>query len=381
MASHTTRHKPHPRESIASGELDANSFDDMHESPADWERYHHLLPLGKFDDVVKAFGKVDTRAKTYQFWHRVVTYIVAWAAPIAVISAVVGLGHEKLSHVFTVPDESWLNGLEVWAAGVAIVAVAIGWRAGFKKKWLINRHKAELHRLLRYRFLIHPSLWKGSEGGEKWLGENLHEIASLKGKHALEKATNEPPAHGPFEAQSRLARNRIEALTRYYLAKRLNPQKEYFANRAQRNEIKDWARSILPGFFFASIVAVVFKSGAAYLAGRFPRTAMPRATAIAILCAALLPIVAAGVRTYLAAFEFSRNKSRFNAAHEALRQLEKSLLDHMLAAITSESLLVAPDDSEADASAVLRDLYWCEHILDSEHREWLRLMYDAEWFG
>jgi hypothetical protein len=28
-----------------------------------------------------------------------------------------------------------------------------------------------------------------------------------------------------------------------------------------------------------------------------------------------------------------------------------------------------------------RDLSWCEHILETEHREWLRLMYETEWFG
>jgi hypothetical protein len=40
-----------------------------------------------------------------------------------------------------------------------------------------------------------------------------------------------------------------------------------------------------------------------------------------------------------------------------------------------------PDDEEIDAYAILRDLSCCEHILETEHREWLRLMYEAEWFG
>ena len=34
-----------------------------------------------------------------------------------------------------------------------------------------------------------------------------------------------------------------------------------------------------------------------------------------------------------------------------------------------------------DAYPMVRDLWWCEHILESEHREWLRLMYETEWFG
>ena len=40
-----------------------------------------------------------------------------------------------------------------------------------------------------------------------------------------------------------------------------------------------------------------------------------------------------------------------------------------------------PDDEDTDAYAILRDLSWCEHILETEHREWLRLMYETEWFG
>ncbi len=42
---------------------------------------------------------------------------------------------------------------------------------------------------------------------------------------------------------------------------------------------------------------------------------------------------------------------------------------------------VERDVEETDAYPILRDLSWCEHILESEHREWLRLMFETEWFG
>jgi hypothetical protein len=116
-------------------------------------------------------------------------------------------------------------------------------------------------------------------------------------------------------------------------------------------------------------------------------------------------VLAAGIRTYLAAFEFSRNKSRFYAAHKALSETEKSLLQNTFAVVTAEpagqmrhesvligsnfgQVIVVADNSAMDANSananaypVLRDLAWCEHLLNAEHREWLRLMYDAEWFG
>jgi hypothetical protein len=102
--------------------------------------------------------------------------------------------------------------------------------------------------------------------------------------------------------------------------------------------------------------------------------------------AALLPAAAAGVRTWRSAFEFSRNKGRFEAAHQALRDLERRLVEEGFAA--SEKPRGQPsnpaldkDEEETDAYPILRDLSWCEHILESEHREWLRLMYETEWFG
>jgi len=104
------------------------------------------------------------------------------------------------------------------------------------------------------------------------------------------------------------------------------------------------------------------------------------------LLAALLPAAAAGVRTWRSAFEFSRNKGRFEAAHQALQDLERRLVDEGFAASGKPTgQASAPgegkDVEETDAYPILRDLSWCEHILESEHREWLRLMFETEWFG
>jgi len=33
------------------------------------------------------------------------------------------------------------------------------------------------------------------------------------------------------------------------------------------------------------------------------------------------------------------------------------------------------------AAAVYGDLWMCEHVLEYEQREWLRLMIEAEWFA
>ena len=393
----------------ACGPSDADPFDDMHDNQADWEQYASLLPLRGCCQIGDAFDAADKEAVKYQKRHRRLTCVAAFVATIAVVAAIVGLGYsaasdlERRLHSRQEPTElAWERTLEEWELGAALVTVLLvgaGFSLKFKENWLRYRHRAELFRLLRYNFLIQPSLW-GSKDEDPWIAERVREIERLTAEGSLEKALNEPSPRGPCEPiGSRMGRHRLQALTQYYLAKRLGPQKEYLANRAQHNEIKDWMRLFLPFFFFGSILAVLVK----FLL-KEPRPWWGFALTLA---AALLPVFAAGIRTYLAAFEFSRNKSRFYAAHKALSETEKSLVQNTFGAVTAEprppgrqesflveshlgQVIVVAEQSAADAKSdmdetdsypVLRDLAWCEHVLDAEHREWLRLMYDAEWFG
>ena len=194
---------------------------------------------------------------------------------------------------------------------MTLAVVGFGRKQRYKVNWLRFRHRSELFRLLRYEFLIQPSVWEGSESPENWIRTRIGAIEQLTNSEDLEKALNEPSPAGPYEPpDSRMRRESLQALAEYYLAKRLSPQKEYLANRAQRNEIKDQMRHYLPLFFFISIMAVLAKWVANH--GGSPRVAF------VFLAAIVLPVLAAGIRTYLAAFEFSRNKSRFYAAHKAL---------------------------------------------------------------
>ena len=232
----------------------------------------------------------------------------------------------------------------------------------------------------------------GAEGSRQWIETKLHEIDCT----TLAGAVREAAPHGPFEGtQSRLPRGVLRALTEYYLSRRLNPQKEYLANRTQRNQFSDWIRAYLPWFFFLSIGAVFSK---------FFVRSLPWEGFLALL-AALLPAAAAGARTWRSAFEFSRNKGRFEVAHHALRDLETRLVNEAFSAVEVERTAsprpagrrvmvqeeqelkdlpfhelrirtedetpspndrqAQPDDKDTDAYAILRDLSWCEHILET----------------
>lgn len=95
-----------------------------------------------------------------------------------------------------------------------------------------------------------------------------------------------------------------------------------------------------------------------------------------IAFAATLPVVGFGLRTLRSAFEFSRNTVRYRAMHAALVDLDKSLQRHVdrLDSSSGINAMVAIED-------IYADLWWSEHVLELEHREWLRLMIEAEWFG
>jgi Protein of unknown function (DUF4231) len=356
---------------------------DMRDSNDDLLSYPSLVgPLKNCQLIENNFRAADSQAVKFQARHRAAIYIAAVAAPIAVVAAILELASRKTGGLLLGPGETVPRLVEPVAALVAVAAVAVGWSLRYQAKWLFYRHQAEQCRFLRYKFLTHPMLW--SADPEKWIAGELSLIAGMPRHSAVKEAVNAPLPHGPFLGlHCRLPRPTLEDLSRYYLAKRLAPQKEYLANRAQRNEIKDWLRYYLPWGFFLSIVAVTSK------------VLMPRSgwglsvVVVAGLLAALLPVVAAGFRTYLAAFEFSRNKSRFQSAHDALSDLERRLIDDTLAAGHGDqgqgtsgvtSFRIAEND-DTDAYPVLRDLSWCELILRGEHLEWLRLMHDAEWFG
>lgn len=358
-----------------------DSFDDMHDSEEELRRYPELAAaLALCRKIGEEFDQADERAIHFQKSHRMLTHAAASSATVAVVTAIIALVYYPIGHAAPVvagglDGQSLMRWIEGLSALTAILVVGLGYFTNYKEKWLLSRHQAESYRLLRYAFLIHPAIWRtGEEASREWIDSRLETID----RTTLAEAVREPTPHGPFEGtQTRLPYSVVRALLEYYLSRRLNPQKEYLANRSQRNEISDWIRAYLPWFFFLSIVAVFCKVGVDLFVHN------ERWESSLALLAALLPAAAAGVRTWRGAFEFSRNKGRFEAAHRALRDLERRLIDEGFAAVEIQNAATAKGAApqDLDAYSILRDLSWCEHILESEHREWLRLMFETEWFG
>ncbi len=354
----------------------------MRDSEAELASYSSL-PLHLFGAVANQFDAADLAALSYQRWHHGMTRGAATLGTAAVVLAILELAYGEILGPWTLHIEFLL------ALSAGAIAL-IGNKAAFKEKWLLQRHQAESCRLLKFRLLVRPDLWAGSGArAEHWIAAELEEIQKLQGRESLDRAANEPTRHGRFPVQPQvLPRQTLKELVEYYLGKRLNPQKEYLANRAQRNE--HGVLNVLPSWlFFLSVGAVFVKYFVELLRHSRGEDLLPAGKltplhSLTILLAAVgaasLPVLAAGVRTFRAAFEFSRNQSRFQAAHDALSGLEECTVRDSLEALSGGGLQ-RETNSDVDAYAVVSDLWWCEHILESEHREWLRLMYETEWFG
>src|ERR1700690_3400422 len=276
-------------EPVVSAVRGADTFDDMHDTPEEVARYAPLAEAFQWcESVSDEFDRADCMAVVYQRRHRWITRIAAVSATCAVATAIIGLSyHPGIPGLSSPLPAAWLSKLErveLSAALIAVAAVTFGYFSDYRDKWLRYRHQAESCRLLRYQFLIHPTAWReGEESARQWIDSRMSELRVT----SLKSAVTQPSPHGPFEGtQIRLPRATLRALTEYYLCKRLNPQKEYLANRTQRNEFSDWIRGYLPWFFFLSIVAVFFKF--------FIRDFSVRWERLLALLAALLPAAAAG---------------------------------------------------------------------------------------
>jgi hypothetical protein len=243
-----------------------------------------------------------------------------------------------------------------------MLIVLLGMGTSLKEQWLLERHKAESLRLLKFRSLIKAEAWTAGPAGadkcEERLCDEVEEIATttfsaLQGWIAQGTV---PTVYAP--PATSLTLDTIENLVHYYRKKRLHHQIAYLSKGLRRDQRRDrHTRLAGPSLFFGSIAFVL-----AHLAVEIGSGALDWSRLL-ILIAAALPVMGAGFRIYRAANEFARNASRFEAVHHTLSELSARLSD------------------ATDAPSIFRELGFCEQVLESDLREWMRLMVEAEWFG
>jgi hypothetical protein len=141
-----------------------------------------LLPL---------YDAADQSALRHQKRHQRITVFAALTGAFAVLFAIMQL----------TPLASWLSSSmlasgEAVAALFAIAAVIYGLRAAFHTKWLVERHKAERYRLLKFCALFDPKLLKASgtdiTDWRNWLDGELAVIKGLNDKLMEEWLKRDP---------------------------------------------------------------------------------------------------------------------------------------------------------------------------------------------
>jgi hypothetical protein len=350
-----------------------DSNDDMYDLPAELEG-NELLPraLRILSTICAPYWKANDRAIQLQKTHRRITNFALCFATLAV-----GLAIVQLSILPTLGEEGkkLLAGIEFFAALFALIFVTWGIRLAVQKHWLLERHKAERLRFLKYQSILHllpaarvdPSLkdWtqiasrkasiilKLEESDlERYLEEN-HDLT------ADEKALSFVASGGD-----------LNEILDYYQRKRLEPQVGYFFKKAHSTLQNDWITRLLPPILFlASLAAALLHFGIDFadMVLNKMRSCLPywmEGWGIPLItAAAILPVLGAAVRTLRSANEYSRNTVRFSSMYQQLHEASKKLPEL------------------ANTRAKLETLWECEESLEVEHWEWLRLMNEAEWFG
>lgn len=338
----------------------ADMFDEPQEMPVN-EQLRAAIGACQ-QELAEAYAAFDAAALRHQRTHKRITITAAVFGTLAIVAAIL-----QLSGRF---EGLRLPGIEATLVVVTLAAVILGVFTSLQRKWLLERHKAERLRLLKFRALTDPLLWDGRNANLKEWTNRLRlekeEIASLTHEALHHWVTEDSIPEVPTTPNLELAPSDLQSLIEYYRRKRLQAQMDYFARQARRNfRLDRWTRIIPPLFFFGSVTFALLHFGHDIFSAEEEgaRHEASWASIILMLLAAMLPVLGAGLRTVRSALEFARNNIRFRAKLVALQPLAARLQE------------------ETDVEATFRDLWCCEQIFESEHREWLRLMIEAEWFG
>ena len=335
-------------------------LDDDDEDLARWPKLRSLLIVAR-ETLLPVYLATDAAAMRQQKRH---SWLVLWAAIFGTLAVLCAIF--ELSDVIPI-SRSVLSIVELIAAFIAIVVVVLGIYSALHPDWLLQRFLAEQCRFVKFHILLNPAVWHGRTGDEiRSTVEAMSQALRNPNEHLIhEWVTWRVQIAKRFDPLPKdIPEDVVKELVDYYKTKRLQNQQRYFDRQAlRRHRWERWTRNVSPTCFFLSIVAAFSHFLFEWLAGESHEGWFHFLAGVFVLLAAALPVLAMGVRTFRAAHEFGRNKLRFEG------------MSHFL----SEILVLV--ETQESASSVMPLLREAEIALDSEHRAWLRLMIEAEWFG
>jgi hypothetical protein len=301
---------------------------------------------------------------------------VGKAAILGLIALLIGLGQRmRLPEApgGTRSPDPWLP-VEFAYTLLALTFVLAAILTGKQAHWLTERFRAERLRLLKFKLLIDPKLWRAAlrdlspwrnqlETGRRTIANQSEEaLDTLK----LTDAMPDLPATDDCLAVEVPA---LQRLLEYYRRKRLGAQLEYFEGTTRKKSTL--ANPRLPPLFFFVGISLVLCNDILEWATKGAQNRRIELTILALALASFaVPMGWSAIRTIRGAHEFSRNAARSHARHAALAELSRSL----------DAATAGPPE-RWDRPVIFGYLYLCEGILASDQHEWIRLMRDAEWYG
>lgn len=352
----------------------ADETDDMFDDPAELEGNDLLSrALRILSEVCDPYWQANNEAMRLQEKHQSITSRALWAATFTVMLAIVQLPlHPHLSET----GQILLALLEGSTAAYALFYVLRGIRSAVQKKWLLERHKAERFRFVKYRSLLKLiTQTKGDAELSHWRRDALEQAKTIKRtkEEALAQWISEfrrvPKDEQSLE--SVVSDDDAAAIIDYVKERRVDRQASYFFRKSNRTFKNDWITKFLPpGLFLLSLfIAIshfgldIFDTAGNWVTKSQEFQLSERYGVLLITLAALLPMLASAIRTHRSANEYGRNTVRFSAMYLNLK----------------ESSDLIPD--LPNVTTKLRTLWRCEESLETEHLEWLQLMDEAEWYG
>ena len=287
---------------------------------------------------------------------------------------------------------------EVLMIVIASIAVFFGFFHAHQRTWLINRHVAEQCRLLKYRYLLSRDFWNCIER-QKWeknLNKKIKILTDFRNQElslsipkkilnflymsfnnfVLSKKNDSrslfedsisngdipkfpAPGECSFDKDSKL-----EFIT-YYQKKRLQRQRHYyFCTYEKLFKSHQKIKKIPHLLFLLSFVAVLAHF---IIDTAFSGPISHDLSIFLIALAVLLPFIAAVIKTKRDTFQVSKSAYLYHQRYSALKKLEDKLTEDIKAI-------------DENWNKILNTLWECENFLEGEHRQWLILMHDSDWY-
>lgn len=314
--------------------------------------HEHLYP---------AWTNVDGLAQVHQRRHRAVAKWAIVGGGLAISLAILQL----LVAASAVPFwNSLLTIGELAAALASLAAVVIGLLQRTQRNWLVCRQAAERLRSLKFSSLARPELWSDFAAWSQAVGKDIADLAALDYSRAeewIKSGSAEPPY--PKLPTCPVSVSETSALASFYRLKRQTYQRRFFTKRAAEHKEDIWLlRLRVPMIlFFASVVLVMIHASLHFLAPA-EHQGFPWVMCLVALAAGL-PVAGFCLRAWFSAFELPRRASLFESKANQLQQA-----------------IAAVQRDEGNIEKTLYHITQGEHFFRTEHREWCRLISDAEWF-